>query len=188
MTILMLDAGLTPDVPQGESFAERVAQYLADVHQAPVVLDLATPGCGADVLHGSYRPPLHLADYDLILLTPGIIQRTGSWLGGIRQVRQLGAQTRQLLNLLRPHRERVLVLGPTPCLPLLVNGFRRWANQVLAAICRRHAVQLVSGFEALPRQEFLFKPGGLELNHLGHHYLALSLIDCLNQRIGEMAV
>gem|GEM_PF-6816364 len=56
-------------------------------------------------------------------------------------------------------------------------------------LCRRYAFRLVDGFGALPRQEFMFAPDGQTLNRLGHHYLALGLIDVLDQEaVGTAAV
>lgn len=189
MNILVLGGSLTPDVPAGESFAERVAQRLADAQAAPVVIDLAAPGGGTNVLHRLRRLPLRLADYDLILLSLGTAQRPDTWRGRFNRMWQLGAQTRQLFALLAAHRQRVLVLGPTPCLPPVSNGFQRWASYVLGVLCRRCAFRLVDGFRALPRQAFVFAPDGQTLNKFGHHYLALGIIEFLSQRtVGSESV
>ncbi len=189
MTILVLGGYLTPHLPEGESFPERAAQFLADAHAAPVILDFTAPGCVADTLHLLRRPPVRLADYDLILLPLGTVQPPDHWLGGFRRVWHLRGLARQLFGLLAAHRQRVLVIGPTPCLPVVANGFRRWAGYSLAALCRRHAFRVVDGFGAVPRREFVFAPDGQTLNNLGHHYLALGLIDALNREaVGSEAV
>lgn len=106
----------------------------------------------------------------------------------IGRLRLVRGYLRQILTLLAPFRERVLVLAPLPSMNPLVNLLRREGGRVFEEECERQNVCLLDVFGAIEAQPFFFTADGFHLNELGHHLLALEISELLRGHPGSLGV
>ncbi|OJW80832.1 MAG: hypothetical protein BGO59_35835 [Spirosoma sp. 48-14] len=95
--------------------------------------------------------------------------------GQLPYLKQFDQRLMQMLALLAPYGDKVIVMTPFPSLHPVDQWLRRESIPTMYTCARQNGFRLVDTFSAIPRQAAYFLADGAHLNAQGHAVVALLL-------------